>query len=81
MAKELFYKSIGEIVLTDRVTAVLSEAYPDSACKGLKGYFLNKRLTTEKYTGPTPGIFIPEDILIEFLKIFPKEYLISASEE
>ncbi len=69
---ERTFKEIGRLQTTDSVEVVLSEVYRD---KELQGFSITKYVTSEKYTGWSKGIFIPEDLLIEFLKLFNREDL------
>lgn len=63
------FKEIGRCSLTDSEDAILSEMHkPDGT---ISAYYLTKFITSDKYSGPTKGIRIPEDMLVEFLKIFP----------
>jgi len=72
------FKEIGRIRTSDSVEVVLSELYRDGKHVG---FSLNKYVTSEEYTGFGKGVYIPEDLFIEFLKIFPKEDLQLALEE
>ena len=69
------FKEIGRLQTSDAVEIVLSGVYRDDK---LTGYSLNKYVTSEQYTGFGKGVYIPEDLLIEFLKLFSKGDLQSA---
>lgn len=69
------FKEIARLRTSNMVEVVLSEVYYDDK---LTGYSLNKYVTTEEYTGFSKGVYIPEDLLIEFLKLFPQGDLQSA---
>lgn len=66
------FKEITRVRISDSVEVIFSEVHRDGK---LTGYTLNKYITTEQYTGFTKGIFIPDDMLTDFLKLFPKDEL------
>lgn len=70
MTTQADFKELGRIRTTDASELVFSEVHRDGK---LVGFSLNRYVTSEAFTGFTKGIFIPEDLFIEFLKIFPKE--------
>ena len=78
MTTTLEFKEIKRLRISDSTELILSEAYRG---KDLRGYSISKYIISEKYTGYSRGIFIPEDLLYEFLKLFPKEDLKLASED
>ena len=72
------FKEVGRIVVSDTTEVVLSELHNDDK---LIGYTINKYVTSEKFTGFAKGAYIPVDMMIDFLKLFPKEMLEDALEE
>jgi len=66
------FKEVGRLRTTDTTELVLSEVHSGEK---LRGYAVSKYVTSEEYTGWSKGIFIPEDLLIEFLMLFDKEDL------
>lgn len=73
------FKKIGEVKASDASDVVLSELHKDGK---LKGYIVSKFVNTEKYTGfAKGGVTIPEERIVEFLKLFPKDLLQDALEE
>lgn len=81
MGKDQKYKEVGRVRVGESEEAVLSECYTGEE---MRGYFLNTYITTLKYTGPTKGLFLSEDIVVDYLSLFPKEDLelaLSAKEQ
>ncbi len=74
---DIDFKELGRLPISDSTTLVLSETKKEDRVIGLS---VTKYIVSEKYTGFSKGIYIPEDSLIEFLKLFPKEDLQSALE-
>ena len=72
------FKQVGSIVSSDTTEVILSEFRRNGK---LVGYYINKYVTTEKFTGYTKGIFIPIDELTSFLMLFPQEQLAYAIED
>ena len=70
------FKEIGRIKTSNSATIVISETYREGK---LVGYNINKWIDTETFTGFTKGIFIPKDLLTNFLILFPKDSLELAS--
>lgn len=70
------FKEIGRLKTSNTATIVLSETYREGK---LVGYNINKWIDTKDFTGFTKGIFIPKDLLTNFLYIFPKDDLDLAS--
>lgn len=66
------YKEIGRVRVSDKVEVVLSEVHRNDK---LQGFSLNKYVTSDEYTGFGKGVFIPDDKLIDFLKLFGPEDL------
>lgn len=66
------FKEVDRIKVSDTTDIVLSEVYREEK---MTGYSLNKYIKTEDYTGYSRGIFIPDDMVAEFLKLFPKDIL------
>lgn len=67
------FKEIGRMPVSDTTEVVLSEVYRD---KELRGFTIGKYITTLTYTGFAKGaVYIPEDLLPDFLKLFPKDDL------
>lgn len=67
------FKEIGECRLTDTETAILSEMTNNKGI--MTSYYINKKVESDEFTGRTKGIRIPEDLLVEFLRMFPQEAL------
>ena len=66
------FKEIGRVRTSDSIEVVLSELYRDGK---FRGYSITKYVTSDEYTGWSKGVFIPEDMIIDFLKLFPKDDL------
>lgn len=76
--KKTDFKELGRIKTTDASSIVLSEMHRNG---NLDGYLVNKYIVTEKYTGfGAGGVTIPEERIVEFLKLFPKDLLKDALE-
>lgn len=72
------FKEVGRCSTSDTIDVVLSEVYREEK---LVGHTLNKYVTTEAFTGFSKGVFIPDDLTVEVLKLFPKEDLKLALED
>jgi len=70
--EEVKFKEIGRIPISATTELVLSEVHKEDK---LTGYSITKYITSTSYTGFSKGVYIPEDYLIEFLKLFSKENL------
>ena len=57
------FKEIGRIQASKATDIVLSQVIEGEELKGLN---LNTYITTEKYTGFTKGVFVPEACIEEF---------------
>lgn len=71
------FKEIGRLQISDTVDMVLSEVHKEGK---LSGYNINRYVNAEGFQGFTKGIQIPDDMLTDFLKLFPKENLTLAAE-
>jgi len=70
------FKEVNRLETSDSSAIVLSELRDG---KELKGWVLNKWITSEKYTGFVKGgIMIPEEQLTDFLRLFPQDELKNA---
>jgi len=63
----------GRIEVSDTVEIVVSEVIDEK--NFVKGFSINKYISAENFTGFSKGVYIPEDMLNEFLKVFDKEDL------
>ena len=66
------FKEVGRVRTSDSTEVVLSELYRD---RKFTGYSITKYVTSDEYTGWSKGVYIPEDMIIDFLKLSPKDDL------
>jgi len=67
------FKELGRVQTSDSIQVVVSEVYGDD--KKLAGFSINKYIESERYTGFTKGVYVPADMLPDFLRIFGEEDL------
>lgn len=71
------FRELNRLSVSDTVDLVLSEVSKEGE---MVGYNINRYVNAEGFQGFTKGIQVPENMLTEFLKLFPKENLTLAAE-
>lgn len=66
------FKELGRLRTTDSTEVVISQVYRGAECKGIS---ISKFITTEKYVGFGKGVYLPNEDIASFLKLFPREEL------
>jgi hypothetical protein len=72
------FVEIGRVRVSDTTEAVLSGLRRNGKIVGLS---MNKHVVSEKFTGFGKGVYVPNELITDFLKLFGRDELKAAIED